>query len=161
MLGVTQRRGFSISCDVALLADVGLAQDSQPLRISGHYSVLHSVVHHLDEVAGAIWPAVQVALLGGAIDLVTAGGARNVAHAGGKRSEDWVEALDNFCLAANHHAITSFQTPHTSAGAHIHIVDLPESELLRPPDIVHIIRVAPVDEDVSRFEVRQKVSDGA
>ena len=161
MLGVTQRRGFRVGCDVCLLAHVGRAQDSQSLRVGRHDSVLHSVVHHLDEVAGAIWPAVKVALLSGALDLVPAGGARNVAHSGGERGEDWVETLDHLALATDHHAVTPFQAPHTSAGAHIHIVDLSGSELLCPPDIVHVIRIASVDENVSRLKVRQKVSDRA
>jgi len=62
--------------------------------------------------------------------------------------------LDHLVLAANHHAVTSLQTPYTSAGAHIHIVDLPRSKLICTSDIVHIIRIASVDEDVSCLEVR-------
>src|SRR5260370_19894298 len=111
-------------------------------------------------MTGAVWPAVQITLLGGAVNLVAADGVGNVAHAGGKRRENGVEALDRLGLAANDHAITSLQAPDASAGAHIHVVDLLGSEVLCPPDIVHIIRVSPVDEDVPCLEAGQKVSDG-
>ena len=87
------------------------------------------------------------------------GRARNIAHARRERGENRIEMLDDLVLAANHHAITSLQTPHPSAGAHIHIVDLARSEFLRAPDIVDVIGIAAVDQDVSRFEVRQKFSD--
>ena len=67
VLGVAQGRRFGVDL-VGSLADVGAAQDAQPLGVGGHDAVLDAVVHHLDEVAGAVGPAVQVALLGGAAD---------------------------------------------------------------------------------------------
>ena len=161
MLRIAQWSGFGIYFAVSALSNVRAAQDSQPLRVCRHNSVLHSVVHHLDEMAGAVWAAVQIALLGGAIDLLPANSARNIAHSGCERGKDWIEPLDDLGLAANHHAVTTLQTPHTSACAHIHIVDLSGSEFLCPPDIVHIVRVPTVDEDVSCIEVRQKISDSA
>ena len=63
--GFAQRRGLGVG-RVLLLADVGVAQDVHPLRVRRHQPVLDSVVHHLDEVAGAVGPAMQVAVLGGA-----------------------------------------------------------------------------------------------
>ena len=65
MLGVAQRRGFGIDGPL-LLAGVGVMEDVQPLRVGGHDAVLDAVVDHLDEVAGAARPAVQVAVFGGA-----------------------------------------------------------------------------------------------
>src|SRR5438046_2792283 len=52
------------------LADVGAAQDGQALGVGGHEAVLDAVVDHLDEVAGAVGPAVQVAALRGAAGLL-------------------------------------------------------------------------------------------
>ena len=63
--GIAQRRRLGVD-GVRLLADVGGAQDVHALGVGGHEAVLDAVVHHLDEVPGAVRPAVQVALLGGA-----------------------------------------------------------------------------------------------
>src|SRR5208283_2796880 len=155
---IAQWRGFGIGCAICALADVGGAQNRQPLRIRRHNSVLHSVVYHLDEVAGAVWSAVQVALLSRTFGLVPTYRSRNVAHPGSERGENWIEPLDDLVLSANHHAVPSLQTPDTSTGAHIHIVDFLGSELLCSPDIVDVVGVAPVDEDVPRREMRRKTS---
>src|SRR6185369_8055714 len=64
-----------------LFADIGSAQDTQPLGIGSHDAVLDAIVYHLDEVAGTIRTAVQVPLLGGASDFVSPRGARDVTDA--------------------------------------------------------------------------------
>ena len=66
MLGVAQRRGLGVDCSWSACAGVGLAQDVEALGVGGHHAVLDAVVHHLDEVPGAVRAAVQVAVLGGA-----------------------------------------------------------------------------------------------
>src|SRR5208337_3837825 len=106
-----------------LLSDVGRAQDTQPFCIGGHDAVLDSVVHHLDEMARSVWPAVEITLLGRAIDLLPAGCAWNIAHPRSESRKDRVESLDDLVLPANHHAVTALQAPHSAAGAHVHIVD--------------------------------------
>ena len=78
----------SASTSCSLLADVGVAQDAESLGVGGHEAVLDAVVHHLDEMAGAVGPAVQIALFGGAADLFAARGAGDIAHAGSQRLED-------------------------------------------------------------------------
>ena len=94
VLGVAQRRRLGVD-RVLLLADVGVAQDAQPLGIGRHEAVLDAVVDHLDEVAGAGRPAVQIALFGGAAELLASRRARNVAHAGRQRREDRIEMLNH------------------------------------------------------------------
>jgi hypothetical protein len=64
------------------LANIRAAQDADSLGVGSHQTVLDAIVDHLDEVAGAVGAAVQVALLGGAFALLASGGARNVARAG-------------------------------------------------------------------------------
>src|SRR5437667_12827503 len=86
---------------MGLLADVGGSEDAEALRVGGHDPVLDSVVHHLDEVAGAVWPAVQVPLLGRAVGLLPAGRAPDVTRAGRQPGEDPIEAADHVILAAN------------------------------------------------------------
>src|SRR5208283_1418893 len=147
-----------------LLADICAAQNAQPFRICGHDSVFDSVVNHLDEVAGTVRTAVQITLLSGPVfvrasDLFPARRARNVAYSWGQRREDWIEALDHVILASDHHAVTSLQTPNSSAGSDIYIVDLLRSEFLGAPDVVDVVRVSAVDEDVTSLEVGQKISD--
>ena len=63
VLGIAQRRGFRID-HAGLLADIGGLENRQPFGIGRHHAVFDAVVHHLDEMAGAVRPAMQIALLG-------------------------------------------------------------------------------------------------
>src|SRR4029453_616077 len=104
---VTQRRCLGVDL-MFLLADVGGAQDPQPFGVGRHDAVLDAVMNHLDEVAGAVWPAMQIALLGGTACLLTSRGARYlVAHGGSQPGEDGIEVLDDLRFPPNHHAVTS------------------------------------------------------
>ena len=60
VLGIAQRRRFGVA-RARPLADIGVAQDVESLGVRGHQPVLDAVVDHLDEVAGAVRPAMQVA----------------------------------------------------------------------------------------------------
>src|SRR5882762_9361664 len=103
-------------------------------------------MHHLDEMTGAVWAAVQVALLGRTVDLLPANGARNIADSRSEGDEDRIEPLDDLRLAANHHAVTSLQTPNPSTGSHIDVVDLLGRQFLCTPQIIDVIRVTSVNE---------------
>src|SRR5207245_8126272 len=81
VLGIAQRGCLGID-RVALPADVGGAQDAQPLGVGRHDPVLDPVVDHLDEVARAVRPAVEVPPLGRAVGLFSTRGAGDVAGAG-------------------------------------------------------------------------------
>jgi hypothetical protein len=100
-----------------------MAQDIQPLRISGHHAILNSVVDHLDEVARAARTAMQIAVFGCAAGLLPAGRAGRGIDAGGKSGKDGVDALHNGIVAADHQAVSSFRPPDSSAGAGVHIVN--------------------------------------
>src|SRR4029453_8591134 len=107
MIRVAQRRRFGIDL-MFLLAYVGGSQDTQALGVGGHDAVLNAVMNHLDEVPGAVWPAMQIALLGGTACLLTSRGARYlVAHARSQPGKDWVEMLDHSVLTADNHAVTT------------------------------------------------------
>jgi hypothetical protein len=45
------------------LADIGGFENREPPGIGRHQPVFDSIVHHFDEVAGAIRPAMQISLL--------------------------------------------------------------------------------------------------
>ena len=68
-----------------------MVEDVEAFGVGGHEAVFDAVVDHLDEVAGAVGSAVEVAVFGGAAELLAAGGARSYADAGGEGFEDGVE----------------------------------------------------------------------
>ena len=143
-----------------LLADVGVLQDAQTLGVGGHDAVFDSVVDHLDEVAGSVRTAMQVALFGGAAQLLASGRARDVAAPGRKRGENGIEVLDHIRFAADHHAIAAFQAPDAAAGANVDVMDFPAREFLGAANVVDVVGVAAVDEDVAGFRWGSKFGDG-
>src|SRR6266446_8995002 len=137
-----------------LRANIGVAQNVHPFRISGHDAILDPIVDHLDEVAGAVAAAAQVTELGGAADLLASGRARDVACAGRERLKDRIEALHGSFRPADHHAITALQAPDAATGSDIHIIDAFGCERVGAQDVVDVVGVTAVDEDVASFEVR-------
>src|SRR5437879_13544916 len=108
---------------MALLADIGGAQDAQPLGVGGHDPVLDSVVDHLDEVARAVRPAVEIPLLGRAVDLLASRSAGEIAGAGRQPGEDRIETLDHLRLASDHPAVPPLQPPPAAARSHVDTLD--------------------------------------
>ena len=82
MLGMAQRSGFGIDGRFSF-TDIGMTQDVEPFRESGHESIFNSVVDHLDEVPCAGGPAVQITLLGRPDARVASGGTPRHSTAGG------------------------------------------------------------------------------
>src|SRR6266850_5679060 len=101
-----------------LFADICGTQDAHPFGICGHKSVLNSVVHHLDKVAGTVWSAMQVTLSGGAWDLLASRSPRYLTRPGGQSLEDWIEVINYVFLTTDHHAVAAFQAPDATAGSH-------------------------------------------
>src|SRR6516164_8044608 len=104
MLGVAQRRSLGIDC-VRLFADIRRLQDTQAFGVGSHDSILNTVVHHFNEVAGSIGTAMQIPLLGGAIELFASWSARDIAAPRSKCREYRVKATHNIVFAADHHAV--------------------------------------------------------
>src|SRR5690348_9667075 len=95
-------------------------------------------MHHLDEMPRAALAAVQIALLGGAANLLTPRGARRGSHARGQRGKEGVEPLDRLLVAANHQAVAALQSPDAAAGADIEIVHPLRLQGSSAPDILTI-----------------------
>src|SRR4029079_13889423 len=129
MFRVAQRRRLGVGF-LVLLAHVGGAQHAQSLRIGCHKAVLDAVMNHFDEVAGAVWTAVQITLLGGAGGFFTPRRARNIAGAGSQGRKDWIKVLDDLSFAANHHAVTALQSPNPTARSDVYIMDALGREFL-------------------------------
>src|SRR5271165_2071996 len=151
MLGIAQWRGLGID-RIRLLPDVGRTQNADALGIGSHQPVFDAVVHHFDEVAGAVRPAMQVALLGGAgPQFLTSRTGRDVAPAGGQCRKDWIETAYHGLFAADHHAVAALQPPYPAARPDIDIVNPPRHQLLSAPNVVDVVRIPAVDEDVVRL----------
>ena len=59
-------------------------------------------------------------------------------------------------LAADHHAIAALETPYAAARSDVDVMDPLARELLRAANVVDVVRVAAVDHDVARREMRQQ-----
>src|SRR5581483_125682 len=109
----------------------------QPLGVGGHDPVLDSVVHHLDEVARAVWSAMEIAVFGGAGGgLLAPGRPRRGIDRRRERGEQRVEMSNDLRLAADHLAEAAFETPYAAAGTRIHVVDAQDGQHLCAPDVV-------------------------
>ncbi len=159
VLRVAQRRCLGVDL-MFLLADIGGAEHAHSLGIGGHDAVLDAVMHHLDEVAGAVWPAVQVTLLGSTTGLFTPRRAWYlVTHAGRQSGQDRIEVLDHRVFTTNHHAVSSLQSPDPTTRPYVHVVDSLRREFLGAPDVIHVVGIAAVDEDVVAFKMGEEISD--
>ena len=54
----------------------------------------------------------------------------------------------------------ALQAPDAAARPHVHVMDPLRRQLLGAPDVVHIVRVAAVEEDVAGLEMGQEIRDG-
>ncbi len=102
---------------------------------------------------------VQIALFGGAADLLTPRRARDVAHPGRQRLENRIEALHRLIRAADHQAVATLQAHHAAARPAVDVVDLLGREFPGPANVVHVVGVAAVYEDVAGLEMGQNVGD--
>src|SRR4029453_3731198 len=142
-----------------LLADIGVAQNAHPFRIGGHDAVLDAVMHHLDEVTGAVRPAVEVSEFGGAADFLAPGRAWNISDTRRQRFEDRIEVPHSAFRPADHHAVAALQPPHAAARPDVDVIDAFRGEFARAADVVDVIRVAAFDGDVPPFGVRHGADD--
>ena len=129
MLGTELKMNVGIELTIGR----GVVLHTQPFRIRRH----DTVVSHLDEKAGAVRSAMQVPLFGGASQCLSPPGARDVTHARCQCREDGIKTLNHVLLAADHHAVAAFQTPHAAARAYVHIMNPFRCEFPGAADVVH------------------------
>src|SRR3546814_15834948 len=96
-------------------------QDVEPLGIGLHQPVFDAVVYHLDEVAGARRPGLNIAPLRSSIAGLAAVRPLDAAETGGERGEDRIQVVDGFLVAADHHAIAEAQSPDPARGTDVAI----------------------------------------
>ena len=153
MLRIAQRRRLRVGFTLPR-PRVGGVQNAQALGIRGHDAVFDAVVNHFDEMARAVRTAMQVALFGGTAKLLATGRAGNIADAGRQGCENGIQTFNDVLFAADHHAITAFQSPDAAACAHVHVMNSFRSQFLRAPDVIHVVGIASVNEDVASLQER-------
>ena len=62
----------------------------------------------------------------------------------------------DFGFAANHLAKPALESPYAAAGAGIDVVEALSAQCLGAAKIVHIVRIAAVDQDVARLEPAER-----
>jgi hypothetical protein len=62
-------------------------------------------------------------------------------------------------LPTDHHAIATIKAPYSTAGPYIDIVDILWRQFFGATNVVDVVRIAAVNENILRVEVRQEVSD--
>src|ERR1700756_5194350 len=104
---------------------------------------------HFNEVAGPVRPTVQIAKLRGAIEFFPARRSIDLALSRRERGKNRIQMFHHGVFAANHHAVTTFQTPNPTAGTNINVMDLATGELLGSPDVFEADRFAPAETDAT------------
>src|SRR5262249_58249063 len=128
-----------------------LLQNLESLRVGLHQAILDAVVHHLDEVAGAVRSRMNITTLGARIATVAAGRSRHVSNCRRKRGKNRVEAVGDLLLAANPHAVAALQTPDAAARSNVDIMQTALPECGRAANIVLPERIAAVHDHISRL----------
>src|SRR5260370_5988616 len=117
MLGNAKWRCLGIG-GVQLIPNIRRAQNTEPLGIRRHQSVLDAVVDHLDEMTGAVLPAVEVAMLGGAgRRLLSPRRARAIASTRGEGLVDRIQPLHRLVPPPDHPPLAALNTPHPPPAA--------------------------------------------
>src|SRR5664279_5680721 len=126
-----------------------MPQNVQSFGVGSHQSVFNPVMNHLDEMAGAGRPAMEVTLLDRATNVFPSRRARDIAASRSKRLEDRIEVLYGIALTSDHQTITALDPPYAAARPHIDIANTFGLQFFGSPDIVNIISVASIDDDVA------------
>jgi len=113
---------------------------------------------HLDEVTGSLRPAVQEALFGGIIGLLSAGSVWRCFYARSKRGEDRSKVSDDLLFATARQAIAPLKSGNTTARPDIQVMNSFGFQLGVAPNIIAIIGIATVYDDVARFKQRDEHS---
>src|ERR1700740_1241079 len=129
MSGIAQRRRFGINFALHLTGTSGF-QNTEAFGVSGHDPVFNTVVNHLDEMPGAIGPAMQIALFGCPAEFLPAQCSRDVANTRSQRFEKRIQSPNYICLSTDHHAVAAFKAPNAATRSDINVMNILCRELL-------------------------------
>ena len=130
-----------------------MMENVQALSIGGHDAILNAIMNHFHEVAGTVWPAVKVTLLGSSAHLFSSRCSRCCIDARSQGREDRVEMLDDVLLTADHQAVTTLKAPDASTRSNVNIVNAFGLKFGSTPDIIMIVRITTVNDDIAGCEM--------
>jgi hypothetical protein len=110
-----------------------------------------------DEVARAIGPAMQEALLRACVAAAASRGARCGSDARCQRLEGRLQARHHIGFSADHQAVAPVLAGNAAAGADIDVMDSCRGQVPGAPDVVTIVRIATVDHDAAGRQVRHQI----
>src|ERR1017187_6139443 len=134
-----------------------MTQNVKSFGVGSHQSVFNAVMDHLDEMAGAGRPAMEITLLDRATNLFSSRCTRDIAASRSKRLKDRIEVQYGIALASDHQTITALDPPYAAACPHIDIANTFGLQFFGSPDVINIVRVAYIDDDVSLLHLAGKV----
>src|SRR5476649_272684 len=134
-----------------------MPQNVKSFGVGSHQSVFNPVMNHLNEMAGAGRPAMEITVLDRATYLFPSRCTRDIAAPRSERLEDWVEVQYGIALASNHQTITALDPPHATARPHIDVANTFGPQFFGSPDIINIVRVASINDGVSLLHLAGKV----
>src|SRR5579863_7130737 len=137
-----------------------MSQNVETFGISFHQPIFDSVVDHFYEMAGAHRAAMKVATFG-CSSWRTPFGRWNVRCAWREGGEYRIEVQHRRVFAADHHAVTPFESPYSAARSDVEEMNALLPKHLCPPDIVPVVRVPPVNDDISGGQKRRSFDNRA
>src|SRR5277367_57580 len=132
----------------------------ESLSVGGHNAVLDAIVDHLHEMACSAGSTMQIPLFRVVRRTRAACRANDVANARSNTLKDRIEMVDGILRSANHQAVAAFETPDTTAGPYINVMNAFTGKLFGATDVIDVVGIAPVDEDVTRPKMRNEFGDG-
>ena len=149
-LGIAQRRGLRVderAVAVPASACLMMLSPSAMAAIIPYSIPLWTIFTKWPAPLG---PAVQIALGRGPVGRVRPGVRLGAPGAGRDGAEDRVQPRHRLVLAADHQAVAPLEAEDAARGPAVDVVDAARRELLRPGDVVPVVRVAAVDHGVVR-----------
>src|SRR5450432_185420 len=123
-----------------------MPQNVKSFGVGSHQSVFNPVMNHLNEMAGAGRPAMEITLLDRARYFFPSRGTREIAASRSERLEDWIELQYGIALTSDHQTITALDPPHAAARPHIDVANTFGLQFFGSPDIINIVRVASIND---------------
>ena len=105
------------------VARIGMTQDVEPFGVGCHQPVFDAVMDHLDKMAGAARPAMEISLFRRRSLLLPPGRGGHAGTARSQGTENRIQLFHRLGFAADHQAIPPLQPPDAAAGSHIQIAD--------------------------------------
>src|SRR5690606_37656661 len=120
VLGIPQWACLGIGGDL-LEANASTLQDVEAFGVGSHETILDAVVHHLHEMPGTRWSAMQIALLFSRRFSFDASGTFDRTFPRCQRNEYGLTYLHRSLLSPAHPTVTTRETVNSSAPPHVNV----------------------------------------